>query len=169
MKNIITLFLAVSILSLSAQTSNIEGFRSFTWGQELTEMKIDGEVANFIKIDKDLEKDGDYYILTDENLLIGNVLLKNIEYVFSKKDGKFYKVVLTGKKEDVEQMSFIVDYKYGDSINEDEKDNQTIKQWLINNVNIILKDYTLHKFELMIESNWEAAEAFRKNTSVDDF
>jgi len=172
MKYIIILFLTINIFSYSfAQDAEkkIEGFRSFEWGQELSEMKVNGEVANFIKIDTDKEKDGDYYILAEENLMIGNILLKNIEYVFSKKDGKFYKVVLTGKKEDVEQMTFIVDYKYGENLNEDKKDDQVIKQWLINNVTITLKDFNLHKFELLLESDWEAAEAFRKNTSVEDF
>jgi len=170
MKYIITLFLTVGLFSFSnAQVSKVEGFRTFKWGQEVSEMKVEEEVANFIKIDTDKEKDGDYYILADENLVVGNILLKKIEYVFSKKDGKFYKVILTGKKDDVDQMSFIVDYKYGDNLNEDKKDNKVIKEWLINNVSIILRDFNLHKFELVIESDWEAAEAFRKNTNVNDF
>jgi len=171
MKQIFILLLLIGTFSFSnAQNKGkIEGFRSFKWGQEINEMKIDGEVANFIKTDSEKEKDGDHYILADENLVIGNVLLKQIEYVFSKKDGKFYKVILTGKKEDVEQMTFIVDYKYGNNLNEDKKDDQVIKQWLVDNVTITLKDFNLHKFFLILESDWEAAEAFRKNTNVNDF
>ena len=172
MKQIVTLFLTVSLFAnvfAQEDKTKIEGFRSFTWGQEITEMKVNGEVANFIKMEKEKEKDGDYYILADENLKIGNVMLKNIEYVFSKKDGKFFKVVLNGKKADSEQMNFIVDYKYGENLNEDAKDDKVIKEWIVNNVTITMKDYNLHKFELTIESDWEAAEAFRKNTNVSDF
>lgn len=172
MKHIITLFVAISLFaSTNAQTekTKVEGFRSFKWGQEMSEIKIDGELANFIKIDKEKETDGDYYILADENLLIGNVLLSSIEYVFSKKDGKFFKVVLKGKKADSEQMNFIVDYKYGKNLNEDIKDDRVIKEWIINNVTISMKDFTLHKFELTLRSDWEKAEAYRKNTNVSDF
>ncbi len=171
MKNIITLLLSFTILSFAVaqEGKKIEGFRSFEWGQEIQEMKVNGEVANFIKIDKEKEKDGDYYVLADENLVIGNVLLKQIEYVFSKKDGKFFKVILEGKKEDVDQMNFIVDYKYGSNLNEDSKDDKVIKEWIINNVTITMQDYKFNKFYLTLESDWEAAEAFRKNTNVNDF
>lgn len=172
MKHIITLFIAISLFATSyAQTekAKVEGFRSFKWGEEMSEMKVNGELANFIKMDKENTKDGDYYILADENLMIGNVRLGSIEYVFSKKDGKFFKVVLTGKKADSEQMNFIVDYKYGENANEDAKDDRVIKEWIINNVTITMKDFTLHKFELILKSDWEAAEAYRKNTNVSDF
>ena len=170
MKKYILLLITIGIFSFSnaQEDKKIKGFRSFEWGQELSEMKVNGEVANFIKVESD-NNDGDHYILADENLMIGNVLLKNIEYVFSKKDGKFYKVILTGKKEDSEQMTFIVDYKYGDNLNEDKKDDKVIKEWLVNDVTIKLEDYNLHKFILVLESDWEAAEAFRKNTHVSDF
>ena len=153
MKYIITLFVAISLFaSANAQTkaTKVEGFRDFKWGEEMSEMKVNGELANFIKMDKEKEKDGDYYILADENLMIGNVLLNSIEYVFSKKDGKFFKVVLTGKKTDAEQMNFIVDYKYGENANEESKDDRVIKEWIIKNVSITMKDFTLHKFELIL-------------------
>mgnify|MGYP006077011699 FL=1 len=172
MKYIITLFVAVSLFaSTNAQTekSKILGFRDFNWGQEISEMIVDGELANFIKMEKEKEKDGDYYILAEENLMIGNVLLSSIEYVFSKKDAKFFKVILTGKKIDSEQMNFIVGFKYGENANIDTKDDRVIKEWIINNVSITMKDYTLHKFELILKSDWEAAEAYRKNTNVSDF
>ncbi|MFT4644110.1 MAG: hypothetical protein ACI8ZX_000511 [Planctomycetota bacterium] len=172
MKYIITLFVAISLFaSTNAQTKDtkVEGFRDFKWGEEMSGMKVNGELANFIKMEKENVKDGDYYILAEESLMIGNVLLSSIEYVFSKKDARFFKVVLTGKKIDSEQMHFIVDYKYGENVNEDTKDDRVITEWLINNVSITMKDYTLHKFELTLKSDWEAAEAYRKNTNVSDF
>lgn len=172
MKQIITLFFALFLMTniyAQSDAKKIKGFRSFEWGQELSEMKKDGEAANFIKMEADKDKGGDVFILAGENLMLGNVLLTSVEYVFSKKDNKFFKVILTGKKADTEQMDFIVDYKYGSFKNEDTKDDFVIKQWIVENVTVSLKEFSLHKFELSISSDWEAAEAFRKNTSVSDF
>jgi hypothetical protein len=172
MKYIITfaiLFLSIysPVLAQEDKNMKVKGFRSFEWGKTINELaELDTEI-NFIEMAK--QKDGIYYILAAENLVLGNVMLNNIQYVFSKKDDKFYKTVLTGKKEDVEQMLFIVEYKYGKHLNEDVKDDKIIKQWLIDNVTITLIDYTFNTFELIIESNWEAAEAFKKNTNVTDF
>ena len=165
---LITIFaMTFSTFAQNDADQKIKGFRSFDWGQIMEEMKVNGEEPNFIQTEK--MKDGKYFILAEENLVIGNVLLTGIQYVFSKKDDKFYKAILTGKKEDVEQMNFIVDYKYGGNLNIDEKDGKVIKQWIVDNVTIILTDFEFNTFELTIESDWEAAEAFKKNTNVTDF
>ncbi|MGB0885530.1 MAG: hypothetical protein ACPGVH_00360 [Chitinophagales bacterium] len=170
MKYIITIFTIFALsANVFAQTAEnkIEGFRTLKWGDEISNIMINGEVANFIETEK--AKEGTFYILPSDNLMIGNVLLDEIKYVFSKKDDKFFKVSLTGKKEDVEQMKFIVNHKYGEHINETEKDDKIMRQWIVNNVTITLKDFTFNKFELLIESDWEAAEAYKKNTNVTDF
>lgn len=171
MKHILTLLLLVGFASANfAQEDSptkIEGFRTFEWGLKLDEMMKDGEQPNFIETEK--LKDGTYYVLAEENLMIGNVLLSGINYVFSKKDDKFFKVVLTGKKIDVEQMQFIVDYKYGEHLNETIKDDKVIMQWIVEDVTITLVDHKYNKFELILESNWEAVQAFKKNTNVSDF
>ncbi|MGB1314651.1 MAG: hypothetical protein ACPG4Y_01445 [Chitinophagales bacterium] len=170
MKYIITIFTIFALsANIFAQTAEnkIEGFRTLKWGDEISNIMINGEVANFIETEK--AKEGTFYILPSDNLMIGNVLLDEIKYVFSKKDDKFFKVSLTGKKEDVEQMKFIVNHKYGEHINETEKDDKIMRQWIVNNVTITLKDFTFNKFELLIESDWEAAEAYKKNTNVTDF
>ena len=153
MKYIITIFTIFALsANVFAQTAEnkIEGFRTLKWGDEISNIMINGEVANFIETEK--AKEGTFYILPSDNLMIGNVLLDEIKYVFSKKDDKFFKVSLTGKKEDVEQMKFIVDHKYGEHLNETEKDDKVIQQWIVHNVTITLKDYTFNKFELIIES-----------------
>ena len=170
MKYIITIFTIFALsANVFAQTAEnkIEGFRTLKWGDEISNIMINGEVANFIETEK--AKEGTFYILPSDNLMIGNVLLDEIKYVFSKKDDKFFKVSLTGKKEDVEQMKFIVNHKYGEHLNETEKDDKIMRQWIVNNVTITLKDFTFNKFELLIESDWEAAEAYKKNTNVTDF
>lgn len=170
MKYIITIFtifaLSANVLAQTAD-KNIEGFRTLKWGDEISSVMIKGEVANFIATEK--SKEGSAYILPSENLMIGNVLLNEIKYVFSKKDDKFFKVNLTGRKEEVEQMKFIISHKYGEPINEIEKDDKTIQEWIVGNVTIKLTDYTFNTFELVIKSDWEAAEAYKKNTNVSDF
>lgn len=171
MKHILTILLLVGFATATfAQETTkgkIKGFRTFEWGQILEELTKEGEQPNFIETEK--LKDGTYYVLADENLMLGNILLTNINYVFSKKDDKFFKVQLTGKKVDVEQMQFIVNYKYGEHLNEIDKDDKLTKQWIVDDVTISLVDHQYNKFELMIESNWEAVQAFKKNTNVSDF
>lgn len=161
-----SLILGQSIAQNKLDEKRIKDFRKMEWGKSIDELSTNGELV-FIETAK--EKDGTHYVLADENLVIGNVLLTNIEYVFSKKDDKFYKVILTGRKADVEQMKFIVDYKYGTHSNENVTDNNVVKEWLVSNVKIMLNDFAYNKFTLVIESDWEAVEAYRKNTNVSDF
>jgi hypothetical protein len=42
-------------------------------------------------------------------------------------------------------------------------------QWLVRDVTFTLKQYEFLRFELIIESSWQDAEAYKKNTSVKDF
>lgn len=161
-----SLILGQSVAQNKLDEKRIKDFRKMEWGKSIDELSTNGELV-FIETAK--EKDGTYYVLADENLIIGNVSLTKIEYVFSKKDDKFYKVILTGRKADVEQMKFIVDYKYGTHSNENVTDNNVVKEWLVSNVKIMLNDFAYNKFTLVIESDWEAVEAYRKNTNVSDF
>lgn len=161
-----SLILGQSVAQNKLDEKRIKDFRKMEWGKSIDELSTNGELI-FIETAK--EKDGTHYVLADENLIIGNVSLTKIEYVFSKKDDKFYKVILTGRKADVEQMKFIVDYKYGTHSNENVTDNNVVKEWLVSNVKIMLNDFAYNKFTLVIESDWEAVEAYRKNTNVSDF
>lgn len=161
-----SLILGQSIAQNKMDEKRIKDFRKMEWGKSIDELSTNGELI-FIETVK--EKDGTHYVLADENLIIGNISLTKIEYVFSKKDDKFYKVILTGRKADVEQMKFIVDYKYGTHSNENVTDDNVVKEWLVSNVKIMLNDFAYNKFTLVIESDWEAVEAYRKNTSVTDF
>lgn len=161
-----SLILGQSVAQNKLDEKRIKDFRKMEWGKSIDELSTNGELV-FIETAK--EKDGTHYVLADENLIIGNVSLTKIEYVFSKKDDKFYKVILTGRKADVEQMKFIVDYKYGTHSNENVTDNNVVKEWLVSNVKIMLNDFAYNKFTLVIESDWEAVEAYRKNTNVSDF
>lgn len=175
MKKIFYAITAILLFSSSAfaqkEITRIEGFRDLTWGSHLDSIVRDGEPLVFIpqEMQDENRKDGNYYKLKNENLLIGNVLLTDIYYVFSKDDNKLFKVLMVGRKSDVAQMEFIVDYKYGAKVNENVMDDQLIKQWIITDVTISLLDFAYNKFELELKSDWQAAAAYVKNTNVKDF
>jgi hypothetical protein len=168
----ITCFLLIGILaSAQTKTQRIEGFRDFTWGSHIDSIFRDGSPVKFNKVERNdaNENDGHYYTIKGDNMYIGNVALTNIYYVFSKKDNRLFKVLLEGKKQDTEQMRFIVDFKYGESVNEGTVDDKILKQWLVRDVYITLREFSFNKFELELRSDWQAAQAYKKNTSVSDF
>ena len=101
-------------------------------------------------------------------MTIGNVKLNKLVYLFND-DNRFVKVYMEGPKEQTEQMKFILDYKFGEHKNESKVDNVAYKQWLVKDVTFTLGEFDYLKFEVKIESNWQASEAYKKNTTVDDF
>jgi hypothetical protein len=174
MKQLLTLaFCLFAALTMNAQTEKqrIEGFRDFKWGAHVDSITRNGEPVKFTKVDRNdaHETDGHYYTIKGDNMMIGNVTLTNVFYVFSKKDQRLFKVLLEGKKADTEQMRFIVDFKYGESVNEGVFDDKILKQWLVRDVYITLREFSFNKFELELRSDWQAAEAYKKNTNVKDF
>jgi hypothetical protein len=172
MKKILTIvFMAVLAMS-SAQKdlSRIEGFRDLNWGSHVDSIMRAGNKLVFTPATKvDLLNGGMFYTLASDNLTIGSLQLSNIYYVFSDKTNRLYKVILEGKKKDVEQMDFIVDYKYGKHVNEAIDDDKISRQWIVADVTLSLFNFNYNKFEFELSSDWEAAEAYKKNTSVNDF
>lgn len=151
--------------------AQIEGFRDLTWGEHLDSIYRNGEKLNFelVEMNDENQNDGIYYRLKGDNLMIGSVLLTEIYYVFSEEDQRLFKVLMLGRKTDVGQMEFIVDYKYGEMQNENATDNQIVKQWIVKDVTLTLSDFAYNKFELELHSDWQAAAAYAKNTNVNDF
>ena len=43
------------------------------------------------------------------------------------------------------------------------------RQWIVADVTLSLYNFNYNKFEFELLSDWEAAEAYEKNTSVTDF
>jgi hypothetical protein len=172
MKQLLTIvFMAVLAMS-SAQTdlSRIEGFRDLQWGIHIDSIVRDGNTLTFTPAIKvDLLNGGKFYTLANDNLTLGSLQLSNIYYVFSDQTNRLYKVILEGKKKDVEQMDFIVDYKYGKNVNQAVDDDKVSKQWIVADVTLSLFNFNYNKFEFELSSDWEAAEAYKKNTSVNDF
>lgn len=149
-----------------AQETNVTSFRNMPWGAFRDSMYVKDKKIEFVKDKSSLTKNA--YIIPNDDMSIGNVKLNKINYIFND-EGRFVKVYIEGPKEQSEQMRFILDYKFGTFKNESRVDNVSYKQWLVKDVTFTLGEYDYLKFEVKIESNWQASEAYKKNTSVDDF
>jgi hypothetical protein len=170
MKKLLALSFAILQIGLTnaQQTENqtVNMFRNIPWGTHRDSISVDGVKLEFTKDKTSLLKNS--YTVVNDNMSIGNVRLTKINYIFND-ENRFIKVLLEGPKEDAEQMKFILDYKFGVHKNESKVDNVSYKQWLVKDVTFTLGVFEFMRFEVKIESNWQASEAYKKNTSVDDF
>ena len=167
MKKLFTVFaLLFFAAGAFAQETNVTSFRNMPWGAFRDSMYVKDKKIEFVKDKSSLTKNA--YIIPNDDMSIGNVKLNRINYIFND-EGRFVKVYIEGPKEQSEQMKFILDYKFGTFKNESRVDNVSYKQWLVKDVTFTLGEYDYLKFEVKIESNWQASEAYKKNTSVDDF
>jgi hypothetical protein len=167
MKKLVSL-LCIALITISAwaQETNVTSFRNMPWGAFRDSMYVKGKKIEFVKDKSAITKNT--YNIANDDMMIGNVKVSRINYTFND-DNRFVKVYIEGGKEETEQMKFILDYKFGTHKNESRVDNVTYKQWLVKDVTFTLGEYDYLKFEVKIESNWQASEAYKKNTSVDDF
>jgi hypothetical protein len=165
------LLLAITLLGFaqlgfSAESEAVLSFRKVLWGSAKDSIYRDGKKLEFVKDKTSLIKNA--YALPGDDMTIGAVKLDKVLYIFND-DSRFYKVFLQGSFEQVEEMKFILTYKYGDYRNESFVDDSHIMQWQVKDVTFTLKEVTKSRFELTIESNWQASSDYKKNTSVDDF
>ena len=165
------LFVAISLFcfsysAFSAESQGVLDFRNIFWGTLKDSVWRDGKKLEFVKDRNSLIKNA-YYLQNDDPML-GAVKLDKVLYIFNEED-RFYKVFLQGSLDQAEQMKFILTYKFGDFRNESWVDDSHIMQWLVKDVTFTLKEITKSRFELTIESSWQASEDYKKNTSVDDF
>jgi hypothetical protein len=165
------LLLAVSLLSLahlgfSAESEAVLNFRKIFWGSSKDSIWRDGKKLEFVKDKNSLIKNA--YSLTGDDMTVGAVKLDKILYIFND-ENRFYKVFLQGSFDQAEEMKFILTYKYGDSRNEKFVDESHSVQWLVKDVTFTLNVINKSRFEVTIESNWQASTDYKKNTSVDDF
>lgn len=168
MKHLFSIIFIAASLALVAQETekSITQFRNIPWGAPKDSVYVDGKKIEFLK-DKNALAPNTYYISNDD-MTIGNVRLTRVSYIFND-ENRFYKALLEGPKEDAAQTAFILQYKFGPHKNESRVDGVNYKQWQVKDVTFTLGEYDRVKFELKIESNWQATEAYKKNTSVDDF
>lgn len=144
----------------------ITDFRDIFWGSPIDSTYRDGEKVNFV-LEKE-EKGEKFYILEGDKMQIGAVPLKSIHYFFDS-EGRFNKVLFSGDKKDVEQMKFILEYKYEKPKDKEETDEISYYEWQVKLVKVLLADYNQGKFDVVITSNVAAIENYKKNTHVDDF
>ena len=165
------LFLAIALLPLfykgySADQDAVLEFRKIFWGTSKDSCYRDGKKLDFQRDKNSIIKNA--YSIPGDDMTIGAVKLDKVLYIFNE-DNRFYKVFLQGTMEQAEQMKFILTYKFGDFRNESYVDDSHIMQWIVKDVTFTLKEINKSRFELTIESNWQASEIYKKNTSVSDF
>lgn len=165
------IFVAIALITVafsgySAESQGVLDFRNIFWGSPKDSIWRDGKKLTFVNDRNSLIKNA--YFLQNDDLLLGAVKLDKVLYIFND-ENRFYKVFLQGSLDQLEQMKFILTYKFGDFRNESYVDDSHIMQWLIKDVTFTLKEITKSRFELTIESSWQASEDYKKNTSVDDF
>ena len=169
--NMKKLLLAITLIGFaysgfSAESQGVLDFRNIFWGTPKDSIYRDGKKLTFEKDRNSLIKNA-YYLQGDDQML-GAVKLDKVLYIFND-ENRFYKVFLQGSLEQAEQMKFILTYKFGDFRNESYVDDSHIMQWLVKDVTFTLKEINKARFELTIESSWQASADYKKNTSVDDF
>lgn len=152
--------------AFSAENEAVLDFRNIFWGSLKDSVYRDGKKVEFVKDKASLIKNA--YSTPGDDMTIGAIKLDKVLYIFNDED-RFYKVFIQGSMEQAEQMKFILTYKFGDFRNESFVDDSHIMQWLVKDVTFTLKEIAKSRFELTIESSWQASEDYKKNTSVDDF
>ncbi|GEM_PF-841037 len=168
-KLLLSLLVIPATMFVSAQSkdgASVNDFRDIYWGSKLDSAYRDGQKLEFIK-DRTLNVKN-AFVLKGDALNIGNVRLNKLAYIFND-DNRFYKVFAEGPKEDFEQMKFIMKFKFGEHANERTVDGVTMYQWLVRDVTFTLKQYEFLRFDITVESSWQDAEAYKKNTNVKDF
>lgn len=167
MKQLVLFLLVLSSATVLCQTQQrIIDFRDIAWGSHLDSVVVNGKKVEFQRDKNSLQRNA--YTIPGDVMSIGNVKLSTIDYIFND-ELRFYKVFMIGAKEDATQMRFILDCKVGNVKNESNVDGVHYMQWIIKDVTFTLAEYDYLKFELVIESNWQASEAYKKNTTVEDF
>ncbi len=145
----------------------VPGFRGILWGTHLDSVIIEGQKARFVKVE-DAAFPRAYYLPGDD-MTIGAVRLNKLYYIFNK-DSRFTKVYMEANKKFLEDMLFILKYKFGPPSDTRDLGHVRIYEWRIDGVNFTISEFKDRPtFLLTIESNWEYVERIRKNVNVPDF
>ncbi|MCS6935132.1 MAG: hypothetical protein NZM35_08295 [Chitinophagales bacterium] len=166
-KRILSLaFILCTFRLLAAEGDAVLDFRNVYWGVHRDSCYRNGTKVKFVEDKNSLLRNA--YAIPGDDKFIGAVKCDDILYLFND-ENRFYKVYIKGDDEDIEQMKFILTYKFGDPKNEIFIDDRHIYEWLVKDVRFTLTHVIKSRFELTIESNWQATENYKKNTSVTDF
>ncbi|MBL7777348.1 MAG: hypothetical protein JNK66_03500 [Chitinophagales bacterium] len=166
-KAIISLSLLFAAFSgFSAEGDAVLDFRNIFWGVHKDSCFRDGSKVKFVEDKRSMLRNA--FAIPSDDKFIGAVKCDDILYLFND-ENRFYKAYIKGDDDDVDQMRFILNYKFGDPKNETIIDDRHIYEWIVKDVRFTLTHVIKSRFELNIESNWQASENYKKNTSVSDF
>jgi hypothetical protein len=162
------LFFQFSIAQKKEQ--EVPGFRGIKWGTHVDSVYKNGEKVELVQVKgKDKPDIPNAYEIKNDDMMIGAAELNKIRYYFNNED-RFYKIRLTGDKDYLEDMGFILKHKFGEPLKVEKTGEVRTQVWSVDNVEFTLVNpYQSGDFTLVIASNWEKIEAYRKNTSVKDF
>lgn len=168
-------YIAIAILSLfvvfnvQAQQDRVNDFRQIEWGSHIDSIYRYGDKLEFVKVDdKNKNGYGNAFYLENDVKEIGSVETNKILYVFNDED-RFKKVIIEGDKSELEEMAFILDYKFGRHGASEKIDNVKYHNWVVQDVSFTLSEFEARDWKLVIESDWERAAMYKANTTVDDF
>lgn len=146
-------------------------FRGIKWGSHIDSIEVEGTKLNFIK-SKDVA-DKNAYVLNNDEMMIGTVVLDKVYYLFNKQ-GRFTGVLLIGKrnieeKKQFGEMKYILTYKFGDAELR-EVPGAVQYYWMVDDVRITLDDQESQGiFTVEFYSDYERTESKRVNMNVNDF
>lgn len=146
-------------------------FRGVKWGSHVDSIYRDGVKLNFVKSNDVADKNA--YVLANDEMIIGTVLLDKVYYVFNKQ-GRFTGVLLIGKraideKKQFGEMKYILTYKFGDAELR-EIPGAIQYYWMVDDVRITLEDQEAQGlFSVEFYSDYERTESKRVNMNVNDF
>lgn len=155
------------------QPSNyiLADFREIKWGSHIDSIYRDGNKLTFKKAPEMADKNA--YILENEDMMVGTVLLKNLYFMFNGK-GRFTGVMMIGQREmsekkQIGEMKYILTYKFGDPELR-EIPNAIQYYWMVDDVRITLNDEeSVGLFTVEFFSDYERSESKKQNMNVDDF
>ncbi len=146
----------------------VPGFRGILWGTHRDSVVRDGQKVVFVKVEEDAPA-RNTYVIPGDDLTIGAVELNYLYYIFNDQ-GRFVKVYMEANKKFVEDMLFILKYKFGPPSDTRDLGHVRLYEWRIDGVSFTLSEFRDRPiFVLTIESNWEYVERIRKNVNVPDF
>ena len=158
--------LAILGVATIAAQEPVADFRGLAWGTPLEEATLDGKKVDlqyYTTINNE-----NYYYLPDDELEIGTAELQQIFYVFDEHK-RFFKVVIDGKPESNEEMSFILAKRFGSPTTIRRRETKFISGWEIGSVDVLLTEWRSEDYLLQIESVADDRYENEVNSEIDDF
>jgi hypothetical protein len=148
-------------------TYSCPDFREIKWGSNRDSISIDGQKVTLVKASPRIDTAA--YIIPDDNMKIGTVILNSILYYFNTNQ-QFIKVKLLGKAEQLSEMKYILTSKYDAPVVNNIVGGTQFVWSNIDEVKVTMTYYTdLDFFTVEFYSDFDINESKRINKSVSDF